>query len=289
MKTVNERYDELIEKITRFAQKRDDIRAVIILGSRARTNMPADDWSDLDISIITSTPDFYIDNESWMGDISAYWLTFVEKTASGDAMERRVLFEDGLDVDFAIMPLQVIEQMRIHGVPEDVKYSLIRGTRIIIDKDGIFEWLLAADLKLETPVPPSEKEYMNLVNDFIYHFVWTLKKLKRDELWTAKGCSDNYMKWQLLRMAEWHARALNGNCYDTWHAGRFIEKWADPRVVSGLKKAFAHFDSEDMKKSLRETYNLFRMMAIEVADKLSFIYPAESEEKVLKWAEDNLM
>jgi aminoglycoside 6-adenylyltransferase len=289
MNTVNERYDQLIDKITLLAQTREDIRAVIILGSRARKNMPADDWSDLDISIITSTPDFYIDNESWMGDISTYWLTFVENTAMGGGKERRVLFENGLDVDFAIMPLEIIEQMRIHGIPEDARYSLGRGIKIIIDKDGILDRLFTVDLKLETPHPPSEKEYMNLVNDFIYHFVWTLKKLKRNEIWTAKGCSDNYMKWQLLRMAEWHARALNGNSYDTWHAGRFIEKWADPRLVAGFKKAFAHFDAEDIRESLKETYNVFRMMALEVADKLCFTYPAENEEKVLKWAEDNLM
>ncbi|MDF2989473.1 MAG: Streptomycin adenylyltransferase, partial [Eubacterium sp.] len=57
----------------------------------------------------------------------------------------------------------------------------------------------------------------------------------------------------------------------------------------GFKKAFAHFDAEDIRESLKETYNVFRMMALEVADKLCFTYPAENEEKVLKWAEDNLM
>jgi len=59
--------------------------------------------------------------------------------------------------------------------------------------------------------PPAQDEFLDLINDFWYHTVWTAKKLRRGELWTAQGCSDSYMKlgmedaavvaasWRLLR------------------------------------------------------------------------------------------
>lgn len=291
MKTVNEKYQDIITRVSRLAQERDDIRAAIMVGSRARQDTPADDWSDLDVSIVTTTPNFYINEESWLREIGDYWVTFIENTATGEEKERRVIFEDGLDVDFAILPVETVCQIMANSgkcIPEDIKYSLGRGFRILIDKDSLFDNLSEADLKTAVPVPPSKQEFLNHVNDFIYHYVWTLKKLRRQELWTAKGCSDNYLKWRLLTLSEWHARIINGNAYDTWHCGRFFEKWADPRVVDGMKHSFAHFDAVDILRALNETYKIFRMLAIEVAEKLNYSFPFENEEKVIKWT-DNIV
>jgi len=58
--------------------------------------------------------------------------------------------------------------------------------------------------------PPAPAEFLNAVNDFWYHAVWTAKKLRRGELWIAMSCLDSYMKRRLLQMIEWHARATHG-------------------------------------------------------------------------------
>jgi len=283
-----EKYEALIGKIAVFAHEREDIRAVIVQGSRAREDMPADAWSDLDVSIITTAPEFYISNETWLSQLGGYWLTFTENTALGGDKERRVLFEDGLDVDFAVIPYEFVRHIMMNGIPEDVKYSLVRGFRILLDKDGVFKDFSIMDMKPAVPEPPSVQEYLGFVNDFIYHYVWTLKKLNRKEIWAAIGCSDGYLKVRLLKLIEWHSRAFNGRGYDTWHAGRFIEKWADPRVAEGLKHSFGHFDQKDILRSLKETYKLFRMLAIEVAQKFDYEYPYENEQKVLLWSEEKL-
>ena len=39
-------YNQLLKKFTAWAQSRDDIRAVILVGSGARSDHPADQWSD---------------------------------------------------------------------------------------------------------------------------------------------------------------------------------------------------------------------------------------------------
>ncbi len=41
------RYDDIIDKLLRWARLEDDVRAVIIVGSQARTYELADRWSDL--------------------------------------------------------------------------------------------------------------------------------------------------------------------------------------------------------------------------------------------------
>jgi len=52
----------------------------------------------------------------------------------------------------------------------------------------------------------------------------------------------------MLQMMEWHARAAKGWTYDTWHNGRFLEEWADPYALKGLRETFAHYDEADIKR-----------------------------------------
>ncbi|WP_020153250.1 aminoglycoside 6-adenylyltransferase [Caldibacillus debilis] len=288
MNATNVKYEALIERIKDWAESQQDIRAVLIQGSYARQEKPADEWSDLDLTIVSTTPDIYISTTEWLQYLGKYWLTFVEKTSDGNEMERRVLFEDGLDVDFAVYSNTTIQQMIVHGLPEHAKYTLSKGIRILVDKDGIINQIVGIKIEKEEVEPPSQQEYLELVNDFLYHYIWTLKKLKRKELWTAKGCLDNYMKWKLLKLIEWHSRATKGWNYDTWHAGRFLEEWADPKVIQGLRGSFSHYDHDDILRALKETYKLFRWLAIEVAERQSFGFPFANEEMVLKWAEKNL-
>ncbi len=44
-------YADLIERFTRWAEAEEDVRAALILGSRARKDHPADEWSDLDVLV----------------------------------------------------------------------------------------------------------------------------------------------------------------------------------------------------------------------------------------------
>jgi aminoglycoside 6-adenylyltransferase len=84
-------------------------------------------------------------------------------------------------------------------------------------------------------------------------------------------------------MMEWHARATDGWTYDTWHGGRFLEEWADPKVLEGLRGAFAHFDEDDIKRALLATMDMFRWIAIETAEKLDYPYPTNADRRVTEW------
>lgn len=293
-------HEQLIERFVKWADAQPDIGAAFIIGSQARTTRPADEWSDLDMVVTVDRPERYLLETNWLQNIGNPWVTFVEGT--GDERERRVLFEGGLDVDFALLSRRKIRllarllQMRgrfpsflLRLLPRTVAQQVSqgiaafsdiarRGTRVLLDKDGIVEHLLQVT-QVPSSHPPAEDEFLNLINDFWYHAVWTAKKLRRGELWTAQGCSDAYMKWRLLRMIEWHARATNGWDYDTWHGGRFLEQWADARIVKALQGAFAHYDERDLWRGLSATMDLFRWVAVETAAQLKHPYPTSADER----------
>jgi aminoglycoside 6-adenylyltransferase len=277
-------YENLIRRFTAWAIHEQEIRLAIVIGSRARVDHPADEWADLDILVITKNPEHLLTTTDWIPNIGAPLLTFTEPTADGGDQERRVLFEGGLDVDFAIIPDEKVQMLLkySHERPElayGLKNTVGRGMRVLLDKDGRMDQLNELMDSFEWPPPsaPAQEIFLQSVNDFWYHTVWTAKHLRRGELWWAKSCCDNRLKQLLLQMLEWHAQASKGVNSDTWFRGRFLEQWADPRALEQLRKAFAHYDAEDVWQALFATMDLYRWLSNETAERFGYAYPTTGE------------
>ena len=296
---------QLEERFVAWANTRPDIRAAIVIGSRARIERPADEWSDLDIIIFTTSPQYYLSRVDWLENIGTPLLTYLQDTPTGGQRERRALFEGGLDVDFTIVSnaeaksllrflrvrrripqlLQLLPREKSRKIMREIAdFARIihRGMRVLADKDGVAVHLpLLNDGSFSSSLPkPSKSEFLAVLNEFWYFAVLMTKKLRRGELWTASKINNCSMKYLLLQMLEWHARAINGWDYDTWQGGSFIEDWADPRAVNALSNAFAHYNKEDVKNSLLATLDTFRWLAVETADRLNFPYPTVTDERV---------
>jgi len=286
---IDRLYEQLVERFVRWAETCSDIRTAVIIGSRARVDHPADEWADLDIIVITTDPERYISTSDWIENVGNPLITFVETTSGGDDMERRVLFEGMLDVDFAILPKRRAQQLLQGQVPPELVVQISnvfgRGMRVILDKDRMAAQLRTVISSIETPTPrpPTQHEFLEVVNDFIYHAVFTAKHLRRGELCWTVACLNCHMGLLLLRMTEWHARATHGWNYDTWFRGRFLEEWAHPQALKELRNAFAHYNEEDVKRALLAAMDLFRWMAIETAEKLGYQYPTKADEQVTRW------
>ncbi len=283
---VTAAYEQLIERLIAWAEIEDNIRTVIVIGSRARLDHPADAWSDLDVLIFANDPEPYWASTNWLSHIGTPWLTFLEPTPNGHGFERRVLFEGGLDVDFVPSPVAELDAMLTQGFPPDIADMIHRGIRILVDKDGFTERLQATTPKPPAYAPPTDPQFLNLVNDFWYHTVWTSKHLRRGELWWAKSCCDGYLKNLLRQMLEWHAHASQGAEVDTWMRGRFLEAWADARAVEALPTVFAHYDEEDIWRALLATMKLFHWLAVETADLLGYAYPTIGEARATELVQE---
>jgi aminoglycoside 6-adenylyltransferase len=284
-------YDIIVGKFREWVKKREDIRAALILGSRARADHPADEWADLDLMAITTNPEFYLSTADWINALGKPLLTFVESTSTGDEKERRVLYEGMLDVDFAILPKRKADMFlraaENHENIRELSNVLGRGMRVLLDKDQTLAKLQSILRPTEEPTlrKPTEHEFLEVVSDFLYHAVFTAKHLRRGELWWTVMCLDGCMQFLLREMIEWHALATQDWKCDVWFGGRFLEEWAHPRALEELQGTFAHFDEKDIRRSLLASLDLFRWLATETAVKLGYEYPSEVDEHVTKWIE----
>jgi len=272
-------FDDLIERMTAWATEHPDVRAALVLGSRARTDHPADEWSDLDILIFTHQQEQFIQSAEWAKAIAPAWLSFSERTGDGQSWERRTLYAGGLDVDVAVNPVEWLDAMQVE-IPPVMADIIRRGVRVLVDKDGKLSHILSLPLPqaclFEKPDQPT---FINTTSDFWYHTLWSAKHLRRGELWWAKSGVDMHLKWLLQQMLEWHAQALKGDGYDTWLRGRFLEEWADPRAVEQLKDSFAHYDANDIASALSTTMHLYRWLEDETAAKWGYSLPLDGERQ----------
>lgn len=285
-------YQQVEKQFSKWAKTQDHIRLAIVVGSRARTDTPADKWSDLDVVIYSTEPRTLISSAEWVSKFGNPVITFIEPIAGGSGYERRVLYDNGLDVDFAVNSFDGVLEIQKQGVtPELVNATrnfLGRGVRVLIDKENfVDEFLKEYHAIKPSPLPiPSEHEFLERVNDFWYHAVWAAKKLRRGELWEAITCLDSFMKNRcLLPLIEWHARVTQEKDYDTWFRGRLIEQWADPRIIAELRSVFAHYDEDDVWQVLANNMQLFRWISKEVAEKLEYTYPKDADQFVSRWVD----
>jgi aminoglycoside 6-adenylyltransferase len=260
---VNTRTDLLAAAVSDWAAEQEDVHALVLVGSQARADAPADRWSDLDLILLLDDPAPYTEDARWIEEFGRPVVTFLEATLDGH-WERRVLYESGEDVDFVLFPSTVLERLE---ASENAAGLLRRGYRVLVDRIGVSERLAAI---AERPIgfdPPTSQELTELASDFWYHALWTAKKLRRGEVFTALDCLDGYMKARLVTLLGWHARVVDPSV-DTWHGGRFLERWADPGALAALERAYARYDLRDVLRALWETIDLWQALEEEIASRL---------------------
>jgi molybdopterin-guanine dinucleotide biosynthesis protein A len=260
---VNTRMDLMAAAVADWASEREDVRALVLVGSQARDEVPADRHSDLDLILLLDDPAPYTDDATWVAELGKPVATFLEATLDGH-WERRVLFETGEDVDFVLFPASALDRIE---ASESAAALLARGYRVLVDRIGVEGRLAAVAAKAVRPRTPSQHELTELASDFWYHALWTAKKLRRGEVFTAIDCLDGYLKARSVTLMAWHARAVSPDA-DTWHGGRFLERWADPGALAALEAAYARYDLRDVARGLWESIDLFQGLEEETARRL---------------------
>jgi len=240
----------VMERAAEWARDDEDVRGLAVIGSRARKEKSGDQWSDLDLIVCTRSPEALLETEEWITRFGPPLLTFIEKTPLGGS-ERRVLYDNGVDVDFACLSPEDFQALK--KKPE-ILTLFARGYAVLVDKEELFTFP-EERAPLPERRPPSERDLRQMVSDFYFHAVWTAKKMKRGELWEAMLCCDGHMKSLLLRMM----RLYPCGDRETWHSARFVEQWAPPELKPFFKDIFASYGYEEIRKALLNSMDLFTL------------------------------
>ena len=263
----------LLDKVLDWAKGEDPIRAVVITGSLARGDGSSDEYSDLDVQIITRDIQAYSADDSWLDALGEVWLRF---PLNEDRPYRLVWFAGGSKVDFQFIAVDQVRAELASGAMSD-EYR--RGYIVALDKDGLFRQLPPSPRIFPAPPPPSAEEILAAINEFWFEAIHVAQFIRRREFWVAKW-RDWTMKVDLLRMLEWQARARGGSTVNTWLLGKRIEEWADDEAIDAIKEIWAGWDAAELWRGLLTQLDLFRRASLEVCAALGLDCGAAAHREI---------
>lgn len=272
-------YSQLEYNFVAWAANQADMRAGIVIGSRARSDHPADEWSDLDIILFVRNASRYAANADWLVRFGNVWALTAGKTGRGDP-EWMLLFAGGLKLDVVLVEIagdapiaQLLDRSPYHDVAR-------RGMRVLFNKAQP-ESRAAFTFAPQVSTSPDEEAFLAVVNRAFMEVVRAAKLARRGEVWRAKQQCDCALKAHLLCVLEWHTQILRH--VDPWYDGHFLEEWVDRRWLAALPGTFAVYDPAEIQRALLVSLRLFGQAAGEVAAHLAFVYPQETEAQITAW------
>jgi aminoglycoside 6-adenylyltransferase len=271
-------YSQLEQRFVEWTLTQSAIQAVIVIGSRARSDHPADEWSDLDLVVFTVDTTAYLNDAMWL---EAFGHVRVAVSSSFGKSDREwlALYNDGSKLDVAFLSIGPTTTPTLQEMLDAFPYPVVlqHGVRVLLDKTGAPAELRVP--KIAAPQPPTQAAFTALINRMLLDALKTAKFIRRNDLWRAKQMCDGDLKQQLLVMLEWHAMT-GGHNRDVWYDGRFLDEWADLKTLAALPDTFAAYHVADLQRALLATLDLFRRLAQEVAAQLGYAYPVETHRFV---------
>lgn len=272
-------YAELENQLTAWAATQPAIRAVVVVGSRARLAQPADQWSDLDLMLFTNDAEHYVKATDWMSIFGMVWACVFQRTRAGDP-EWLVLYAGGLKVDFFFAPITgELTDLLFNG-----RYATVaqRGVRVLLDKDSLKPFVMPPFSPTKQEKPTTE-EFTAVCQKFHLYAYRTATILKRGDLWRAHSFINQEMRPALLTMLAWQAQATHGLDFDTWYDGRFLEKWSDPRAIEALPTTFATYDFAALREAILALLDLFGWLMHATAVLWQFAISTSGTTQLAAW------
>lgn len=265
---------EIFQLILDFADRDENIRAVVLNGSRANPNAKPDPFQDFDAACLVRDVHPYL--RSWdiirfFGDPMIVQLPedMSDPPEDGDGHYSYLMqFMDGNRIDLSFFPP--------HQWERPTKDSL---TRVILDKDGLLAHLPESSERDYLPKPPTEKAFQDCCNEFWWVCPYVAKGLWRGELIYAHSLSD-VIRDQLIKMLKWYFGIKTDFKVSPGKLGKNFKKVLEPDIWADLEKVYPDSNFKHIWESLFLMGNLFRRVAKQVAAAYGFEYPQGDDDRV---------
>lgn len=266
--------DQVLKQILDFAKHDDNIRAVIMNGSRVNPNIEKDIFCDYDIVYVVSEPKKFSENRQWIkyfGDLVILQFNRAEQDPENDFIFL-MQFQDGIRID-----LTFVSTESHCDLLED---SL---TLVLLDKDKRFPEIPAPNDSSYVTKPPDQKTYDEIVNEFWWVSTYVAKALWRNEIVSAKYLFDVIIRECLNKMVNWHLAMQHDWQTNTGKMGKNFGKLLPPDLWQEFLATYPGIEEDAIWQALSKAGDLMRQLSIPVAQNLEYTYPKQDDEQVSRY------
>jgi aminoglycoside 6-adenylyltransferase len=268
---------EMFDLILNFANQQDDIRAVILNGSRVNPEAKKDPFQDFDVACLVRNVAPFTKNPeiaSYFGELMILQTPedMGEPPPENDGHYAYLMqFKDGTRIDLSFYPLD-----RAASLTED-SLSLV-----LLDKDGLIPDLPPPSTRSYLPKPPDARSFHDCCNEFWWVSPYVAKGLWRDELTYARTMLE-IVREQLMRMLTWYVGVNTGFQQSSGKMGKYLKKYLAQEMWAMLEQTYVDALPDHTWDALLTMGELFRRVAKEVAGHFHFTYPEQDDRNVTNY------
>lgn len=266
---------EMLDLIINTARDDERIRAVIMNGSRANPNAPRDPFQDFDVVYIVTDVVAFKHNHEWIKRFGEIMIMQIPEDMqdpppkADGGFAYLMQFTDGNRIDLGIYPLAKLNELG--------KDSL---SLLLLDKDGIIGPFPPASEIDYFPKPPTAKAFYDCCNEFWWVCPYVAKGLWREEILYAKYMCDEIVREQLMKMLTWHIGVKTQFSRNAGKEGKYFRQYLEPDLWDLVLQTYADASYDHTWQALFTMCNLFRRVALPLAQHFGFDYPHGDDERV---------
>lgn len=276
--------DEIIELVLNIARNDENIRAVMMTGSRANPDCPVDIYQDFDIVYFVRNVSVYWDNMQWIEEQFGK-PALVQKPESmqlippdGDGnYAYLMIFPDGNRIDLQITRC---------SYDDDGEPSII-----LLDKDNALPELEIRD-DFWYVRRPDQKLFSDCCNEFHWCLNNVSKGIAREELSYTMEQLNHYVRDMLIQMLAWYVGTQHDFSVSVGKNGKYLKKLLPFEIYLKFTQTYSDASYEHIWEAAFEMLHLFGNVARDVAEQLGFLYDEEEEkgiENYMKQVKNNVL
>lgn len=276
---MNKRDEKIMMNlILDVANKDDDIRAVIMNGSRVSPGATKDNFQDYDIVYVVNNVEPYVENRQWLKQFGELIIMQTPDEMDGiwpkskDLFGFLMLFTDGNRIDLRLMR-------------HDKYMNMARDSQsiVLLDKDlKIGELELPSD-KDYLPSQPTEKEFIDCCNEFLWVSTNVAKGISRRQLTYAKFMSEQIVKEQLIKILIWYAAIKTDFQKSIGAHAKYLEQYLEPELWSKFRKTYVDADYENIWNGLFLMHEIFDEIALKISHHYVYKYDIAESQKIVTY------
>ena len=251
------------------------VEAVAMSGSRTNPKAPKNEFQDYDVVYVVDDLDTLTSNLAWLDQFGKRIIE--QEVTLGHRRLYLMLFEDGNRIDLTLCPKDHIQEW----VESETAYT------VLVDEKGLFESYSPSPERFWTS-PASETDFEKSCNEFWWVSAYVVKGICRKQVIYATDHLYGICQQELLKILAWQV-ARDRGVVDIGKNYKYLFNYLPVEKEKEFSNLLDFSSLDKITQSLLATIQLFQQEAQYLAQKMGFKYEKEVAEKMMRYAEVNLL
>jgi aminoglycoside 6-adenylyltransferase len=269
---------DMLNLILQIARDDERIRAVIMNGSRTSPSAKIDVFQDYDIIYLVTDVESFVAEKSWIHQFGEMLIMQIPDEmdgkwpASKDEYAYLMQFTDWNRIDLTLLHVN-----RLATMPRDSQSILL------LDKDNLVKAFDSPSDRDYLPKPPTEKEFNDCCNEFLWVSTYVAKGIWRKELTYAKYVAEHIVKEELIKLLSWYAGLKTDYQKPIGKFGKHLEKYIEPDIWNKFIETYVDADYTNMWEALFLMCEIYNLIALRIAKHFDYKYDQDEYNNVVRY------